>query len=719
MDLVTRTGTTQNADLSVRGGGTGSRYYTSLTYNKNEGAVRGTDYRRIAGKVSLDNDITSRFRVNTNLDYGFTSNNITNGLYTQALYAPPTFDPYNSDGSVKIFDPATIGAYAYQGFQNPLLLTKGINRSNSIFAIGSIAAEYDILKDLKFRSSVAVNYNNYRQTNFIPSTVSVATPDGSGSSGNGTATQAQAEQVNTFIQNYLTWDRSFNDKHSLNVILGTDWQITKANAFSASGQGFPDDTYLNNLSSAAITLPSTGTADQSSLLSFYLRANYSFMDKYMISFTGRSDASSKFPKTNRVGYFPSGGLGWRISQENFLKKLKWINEIKLRASMGYTGTQNIADNLFYTLYSPVSYAGLNGLSPTQLGNPRLKWESTLQKDAGLEFELFGSRLRGELGYYEKTTSGILFPTAVAGTSGFDQVTANIAKIRNRGLELMIGGDFIRNKNFQWSGTLNIAGNRSKVLALSGDIEDPANPGVYRFGNTVLKIGEPVGLLYGRVFKKILSTQAEVDAYSQSSPGYYPYLGIGDASYEVVENYMGYQGFTYFKDDIIGKAEPKYYGGYTNRLSYKSFSLTTLTTFSYGNDIYYLADIRNRDVAERTNKGIRILDRWSPENPTSTRPRLIMGESSYAYAASDNVYDASFIKLKSVTLAYQFPKTFTDRLKINSVSAYVSGTNLLSITNYPGVDPEVSNDPYSLIGGYSDAGGYPFVRQFSFGLRIGL
>ena len=719
MKLVTRTGQTQNADLSVRGGGTGSRYYTSLSYNKNEGTVLGTDYRRIAGKVSLDNEISSRFRVNTNLDYGFTSNNITNGLYTQSLFAPPTFDPYNSDGSVKIFDPASIGAYAYQGFQNPLVLTKGINRSNSIFAIGSLAGEYDILKELKFRTSVAVNYNNYRQTNYVPSTVAVASPNGTGSSGNGTATQAQSEQVNTFIQNMLSWNKQFNDQHRLDVVLGTDWQITKSNAFSASGQGFPDDTYLNNLSSAAVTLPSTGTSDQNALLSFYLRANYSFMDKYLFTFTGRSDASSKFPKSNRVGYFPSGGLGWRISQENFLKNVTWIDEIKLRASAGYTGTQNIADNLFYTLYSPVSYAGLNGLSPTQLGNPGLKWESTLQKDAGIEFSFFNSGLHGELGYYEKSTSGILFPTAVAGTSGFGQVTANIAKIRNRGLELTIGGDFIRHRDFQWSGTLNISGNRSKVLAISKDIEDPANPGVYRFGNTVLKIGEPVGLLYGRVFKKILATQEEVNAYAAASPSYYPYLGIGDASYEIVENYMGYQGFTYFKDDIIGRAEPRYYGGYTNRFSYKSLSLTTLTTFSYGNDVYYLADIQSRDVSQRTNKNVRILDRWTPENQGATRPRLLMGQGTYAYAASDNVYDASFLKLKSVTLAYQFPKALMEKLKVNVASVYVSGTNLLTITNYPGVDPEVSNDPYSLIGGYSDAGGYPFVRQISLGLRVGL
>ncbi len=720
MDLVTRTGVTQNADISVRGGGAGSRYYTSLTYNDNEGVVLGTDYRRIAGKVSLDNDISTRFRVNTNLDYGFARNNITNGLYTQALFAPPTFEPYSADGSVRLLDPASMNAAPYEGFQNPLLLTKGVNRSNSIFAIGSLAGEYDLLKKLKFRSSIAVNYNSYRQNNYIPSTVSVATSNGVGSSGNGTATISQSEQVNTFVQNTFNWQKEFNEQHRIDVVLGTDWQITRGNVFSASGQGFPDDEYLNNLSSAAVTLPATGTSDQSSLLSFYLRANYNFKEKYLLTFTGRSDASSKFPKNNRVGYFPSGGVGWRLSQENFLKKVSWLNELKLRASAGYTGTQNIADNLFYTLYSPVSYAGLNGLSPTQLGNADLKWESTLQKDAGLDFALFKSRLRGEIGYYEKTTSGILFPMSTAESSGFDQVTANIAKIRNRGLELMISADFIRKNDFQWTGTLNISGNRSKVLELSDDIDDPANPGVYRYGNTVLKEGSPVGLLYGRVFDKILSSQAEVDDYLQRSgmEYSYPYLGVGDASYLIQENYMGIQGYSYFKDDIIGRAEPKYYGGFTNRISYKSFSLTALATFSYGNDIYYLADVENRDMLRLTNKGVRILERWTPENTDATRPRLMLKQSSYAYAASDNVYDASFIKLKSVTLAYQLPKSLLNKLKINSMSAYVSGTNLFTITNYPGVDPETSNDPYSLIGGYSDAGGYPMIRQISIGVRVG-
>lgn len=724
LDLVLRKGITQNADLSIRGGGSGSRYYTSLSYNKNNGVVKGTDYSRLAGKINLDNEITDRIRIVTNLDFGFSTNNVTNGAYTQALFAPPTMKAYNEDGSVHVMDPEENGSYGFEGFQSPLTLLSGINRSNTVSLLGSLALEYDIMKGLKFRSSASVNYNSYHQTNYVPSTVLIsdkAAGNWPGSSNNGIATQAQSQSTDGFFENTLTWDKQFNENNRINILGGTSWQISKRNSFSASGQGFPDDVFLNNISSAALTLPATGVSGQSSLLSFYMRANYALYEKYLFTFTGRSDASSKFPKGNRVGYFPSGGVAWRVSQENFMNKVHWIDELKLRASAGYTGTQNIGDNLFYTLYSPVSYNGLNGMSPSQLGNSGIKWESTLQKDAGIDFQMFKSRITGSFGYYEKSTTGVLFPTNVASSAGFTEVTANIADIRNRGLELTIKVDFMRNRDFQWSGTFNISGNRSKVLALSNEFTDPANPGVYRYGNTVLKVGEPLGLLYGGIFEGVMKTQKEVDDYAShnlmSLYGVLNYLGIGDARYTLdTPIYMGYSDLKY---DIIGRAEPKYYGGYTNSITYKNFNLIALFTFSNGGDIYYLADVQNQNTVVRTNKGVRILDRWTPDNPNTDRPRLVLGDGMYnTVQANNNVYKANYIKLKSVTLNYQFPKIILDRLKIANASIYASATNLFTITKYPGADPEVSNDPYSLIGGYSDTGGYPTVKQFNLGLRVG-
>ncbi|HWV68288.1 SusC/RagA family TonB-linked outer membrane protein, partial [Chitinophaga sp.] len=292
LKLVLRNGITHNADLSVRGGGTGSRYYASLSYNKNEGVVRGTDYTRLAGKINLDNEINSRLRITTNLDYGFSTNNITNGAYTQALFAPPTMKPYNEDGSVHVFDPLENGSGGFEGFQSPLSLLKGINKSNTFSLIGSQSAEYDILKDLKFRSAVSVNFNNYQQTNYVPSTVQVSDKAGGGwpgSSNNGMATQAQSQTTDAFFENTLTWDKQFNENNRINILGGTSWQISKSSAFSASGQGFPDDVYLNNISSAALTLPATGVSGQNSLLSFYMRANYAWFEKYLFTFTGRSD----------------------------------------------------------------------------------------------------------------------------------------------------------------------------------------------------------------------------------------------------------------------------------------------------------------------------------------------------------------------------------------------------------------------------------------------
>lgn len=721
LGLVLRNSITQNGDISVRGGGAGSGFYSSLSYNKNKGVVAGTDFSRVAGKISLDNEISSKLRINTNLDYGFTTNNITNGAYTQALFAPPTVAPYHTDGSVRIISDDESGSYfGVEGFQNPLFLLKGVNRSNTASLIGSLSAEYSILKALKFRSTASVNYNTYRQNNYVPSTALIAGPPSflgqlPAPSRNGIATQSQSQSTDVFFENLLTWDKQFNENNRLNVTAGNSWQISKSNSFSASGQGFPDDTYLNNLSSAALTLPSTGVSAQNSLLSFYMRANYALYEKYLFTFTGRSDASSKFPAKNRVGYFPSGGVAWRISQENFLKNISWIDEIKLRASAGYTGTQNIGDNLFYTLFSPVSYNGLNGMAPSQLGNDQIKWESTLQKDAGIDFAFFKSRLSGGIGYYEKSTSGILFPAVVDNTSGFTSVTANLADIRNRGLELTLSAEFIRNKKFQWSGNLNIAGNRSKVMALSNKFTDPSDQGAYRYGNTVLRIGEPVGLFYGNVFDGIISTQAEADVYKSvfylATYGLTPYMGIGDAKYV-----LGEYGIP--KSEIIGRAEPKYYGGYTNTFTYKNLSLSALATFSYGGDILYTADVQNQDMKTRTNRGVRILDRWTPEDPTSNRPRLLLNQASAGLPASNNIYDASFIRLKSITLSYQFTRSLIEKLKFRSASVYVSATNLFTLSNYPGADPEVSDNPYSLIGGYSDTGSYPTVKQFSFGLRFG-
>lgn len=714
LGLVLRNAMSHNADISVRGGGSGSRYYTSLAYTKQTGVLKGTDFSRIAGKISLDNEITQRLRIITNLDYGFTKNNITNGIYPAALFAPPTLPAYNADGTPYQFLGSQIGGYDYQGYQSPMVLLEGINEGKTSSLIGSLSGDYDILKDLKFRSTVSVNYNSYHQLNYVPSTAVIASPNGVGSSNGGTASQAQTEDVNLFFENTLTWDKQFNENNRVNVVGGTSWQKYRFNSFSASGQGFPDDKYLNNLSSAAVTLPSTGVSGQNSLLSFYVRANYALKEKYLFTFTGRSDASSKFPAANRVGYFPSGGVAWRISEEPFMKKAKWVNELKLRASAGYTGTQNFGDYLYYTLYTPGSYGGTNALIPTQLGNDQIKWESTLQKDLGLDFELFGSRLRGVIGYYEKHTSGLLLSTILAPSSSYGSVISNIATISNKGLEIDLRMDFIKHKQFSWSGAVNISGNRAIVEDVNSDFTDPNDVNAFSLGNSIVRKGEPLGLFYGHQYEGIIKDQKQLDTYKNAftyARYFAPYLGIGDPMYKLDST-----GF--FANEVIGRAQPKFYGGFTNTFTYKNFSLITLLTFSYGGEVLYLADVQNKYISGYMNKSTRILDRWTPENPNATRPRLILGQNSTAYTSSNDIYDASYIKLKSITLTYQLPVKTAAKLHIRDASVYASATNLFTITKYPGPDPEVSNNPYSLINGNSDVSTFPTVKQFNLGIRFG-
>jgi len=711
LGLVLKTGATQNADVSVSGGGLGSRYYTSLNYTKQDGTLIGTDFSRISGKTNLDNEISKRFRVITNLNYGFTKTNITEGVYGQALTAPPTFSPYNADGSY-----TTLGVLNddYRGFQNPLAVASGTNRAKDYTLMGSLSAEYDILKDLKFKSTVSANYSSYNQLNYVPSYVEIGGFYGRENSQGGLGSQSHSSSLSTFIENTLTWNKEFNEENRLNVLAGTSWENNTSDFFSATGRGYPDDNYLNNLSSAAyaVSVKGASPASQSSLLSFYLRANYVFKDKYLLTFTGRSDASSKFAPSNQIGYFPSGAIGWRISQENFLKDVKWIDEIKIRVSAGKTGTQSIGDHLWRTLYSPDSYADKNALVPNQLGNSNIKWESTTQQDLGLDFAFFKGRLGGTFGYYNKVTDGALLNLTPAPSSSYSSVIYNIAKIRNRGLELDIHGDIIRSKNFNWTGAFNISKNTSRVLNIDGGpFSNPNDRNSLNLGTSIVKEGEPLGLLYGRVAAGVIKTQEQLDAYKKAFPYwsiFSRYLNIGDMSYEIEDGF--------WKQDIIGHAAPKFFGGYTNTFSYKNWSLISLFTFSHGGQLIYQKDVSDMGFSGLPNEGIRSLDHYSSSNTGSDRPRYLLNDTQFL--TNLNVYDASYIKLKSITLSYSLPASLLQKLRINTLTVYATGTNIFTITHYPGPDPEVSDDPRSVIGGGRDVSTYPTVKSYTLGVRLG-
>lgn len=714
LDAVLRTGITHNMDISVTGGGQSSRYYTSISYSQQEGTIIGSDFRRLTGNISMDNDITTRFRTHIKMNISYVKNNMASGIYYQALSAPPILPIYNDDGSYASYDAIGGIGYAYMGFQNPVAVASGTNLAKTYGFNGSLSGEYDILEGLKLKTTISANHSNYNQLNYVPSYVLTSSFYGAEDNGGGVGTQSQSTSTNIFWENTLTYIKQFNDFHSLNAVIGHSWEQDKTDYFSASGKGYPDDKYLNNLSSAATASSVAGSSplSKSSLLSFYGRFNYSILDRYLITATGRSDTSSKFAKSHRTGIFPSGALAWRISEEKWLRNVKWIDEIKLRGSIGKTGTQSISDWMFLTLYSPDSYAGSSALYPSQLGNDDIHWESTTQKDLGLDFTLFKGRLSGTVALYRKDTDGALLAVTPAPSSGFSSVITNIANIRNTGYEFEINADIIRNKTWKWSGSLNISHNGSKVMKIMGDqFTSATDRNALNLGTSLIREGESLGLLCGRKAEGIIRTEEELAEYKQKFR-LWPYLaksvGIGSVKFALDENGSYYE-------DVIGNCTPDFYGGYTNIVKYKNWSLLACFTFSVGNDLIYQKDVNDMSFSSLSNRGIRVLDASSAENFTG-KPISAYGETMFL--TDLNVYDASYLKLQTLSLSYTFTAKQLKPFGINNLQVYATAGNLFTITSYPGPDPAVSDNPYTVSGGGRDVSSYPTVRSYNFGVRLG-
>ena len=709
LDMVLRNGISHNVDFSVTGGSERSRYYTSVGYSRTNGTLIGTDFQRLTGNVSMDNDITSRFRTFLKVNLSYSKNNISSGLYSQALTAPPILPAYNEDGTFAQY--TSVGGFgtSYMGYQNPMAVATVTNNAKTYGIKGSFSGEYDVLKDLKFKSTVSLDYSNYNQVNYVPSYVNISSFYGAESSNGGTGSQSQSIRTGVFWENTLTYNHEFNENHSLNFVLGHSWETDKMSFFSAAGQGYPDDTHLNNLSSAALATSVSGAnpSAKSSLLSFYGRVNYTLMNRYLFTFTGRSDTSSKFSKAHRTGFFPSGAVAWRIKEEPFMKNVKWVDDLKLRASIGKTGTQNISDWMFLTLYSPDSYAGSTALYPSQLGNDDIKWESTTEKDLGLDFSILKGRLSGTVNYYYKVTDGALLSVTPPPSSGFTTYISNIAKIRNQGIEVELNAQFLHTKDWTWSGSLNLSHNTSlvkKINSYSGNTE-------LNLGTSIIREGKGLGMLCGYVADGIIQNEEELAEYKKAFP-MWSYmtrdLGVGSYRFKLDDTGMYYK-------DVIGDATPDVYGGYTNTLTYKNWSLLACFTYSIGNDMIYQKDVADRAMSSLANRGIRVLDASNVGAFNGHQTNLY---NTTVMLTNLNVYDASYLKLQTLSLAYNFSKSVLTKLHLSSLQLYATASNVFTITSYPGPDPAVTDDPYSVYGGGRDVSTYPTVKSWNFGVRVG-
>ena len=723
---VTRNTVSNDAELTVQGGGNSSKYFSSVSYNTTPGVVDGTDYQRISGKINMENNIGSKFKFITNIILGYTNQNIGDGAYDQALIAPPTYSPYNATGTYTDF--SQVGA-SYQGFQNPVALLSATNNAKTVSLLGSLSGIYDITHDLKFESRVSLDMQDYNQRNYTPSYIDIGSFYGNVSNSGGIGSNSNSRMADWFLENTLTYTKALNKNNKIDVLVGQSYETDKLSYFSATATGYPNDNVLNSLSSAVTPLIVKGddpTQPQSYLLSFYARANYSLMDKYLFTFTGRTDGSSKFGPTNKFGYFPSGAVAWRISQENFLKDVKWINDIKFRGSYGLTGNQNIGNQMYRTLYSPYSYAGGSALIPTQLGDQNLRWESTREADAGIDISLFGDRLSATVDYYNKQSSDDLFNLPIAPSSSYGSILTNAVGIKNTGVEITVQGDIIRTRDFKWNAGFNVTWTNSVVTKLSSNanLTQIGNLTGLEVGNTTLIQGKPLGLITGLTVTGIIKTQAQLKAYEKQigfiAPLFFPYLGIGDPMYKLDPSTAASGYELPDQNTIIASAAPKYYGGITQGFSYKNFDLQFYFLFSEGGKLLWGDHVSSVEFVGTANANVAALNRYTPTNTNAVDPRLVLNNDDGEYYKSNlDVFNSSYLKLRTLTLNYHFDKTaWMQRAGMKSAELFMSATNLFTITKYPGNDPETSDDSYSVSGGYFDVSNYPTVRTFSLGIRAG-
>lgn len=702
---------TQNYNLSASGGNDKTQYFTSFGYNKQDGTFNNSEFNRYNLLVKLSMQAAKSLKVGTSLNVSTSSQTSPDGSLLARTYDfRPDLAVYNPDGTFTFSDSF--------GSENPvaLSLAKNVNVTNLL--IGSAFGELSFAKNFKLRSVLSINYNNGNLNSLYPS----QTVRGGWGRTTGEGTGFVADGTSVFyshlLENTLTYNTIIN-KHQIDGLLGVSWQGDNSRSVNTSGTGLANDDVLNNIGDATSNINITSNRIQSGLESYFGRANYIYAGKYVLSVSARIDGSSKFASDNTYAFFPTVSGAWIVSDESFLKKAKFLDELKLRGSFGLTGQQNFSAYQWRTLFGSAEYNGEAAVLQNQLGNSRLKWELTEQLDIGLDFSFFKNRITGTIDYYQKNTSDLLFAVKLPGSTGFEQTIGNLGDTQNKGVEFALNGDVIATKVFTWNLGFNIANNRNKLVRLNSDFVSATTGNITPpSGGGVLRIGEPIGLLYGRVSNGLIQSQDELDRLNAGSPnGVYQnaLTRPGDIKFEDLNG----DGFISSLDqENIGNATPNISGGITSEWSYKGFRLSTLFTFVQGNEIRWGQQVNALTYTQSvTNKMDFALDRWTPTNPSNV-PRPVLGDPNQnSLISSFWVHDGSYLRMKNLNLTYSIPKKLLFKTKfVKALDLNISATNLFTITKYPGANPETSNLFNNDISAGLDNSRFPIAKIYTLGIR---
>jgi len=704
-----------NGELSISGGDEKSRYLISGDYFDQEGTILNTGFKRYSARVNYEKNVTNKFKISTNIfgsqsienklvGSGYNSINFSNA-FSSLILTSPVAQIRNADGSYNTTSPYNPTP------TNPLEdITATTNTTTLTRVLGNVAGEYKLTTDLTLKVTAGVDILNTAQDYYAPSNTSGGYAD------QGYASIGAGNELSWLNENTLTYDHAFSNTNFLNVLVGYTTQYTRFSSSVASAQKFPNDlTTYNNLSYAGVAnLPSSSFSSQA-LDSYLARVNYSYLHIYNFTASVRADGSSKLGADNKWGYFPSAGFSWNLDKEDFFKPLEsTISNLKLRLSAGQTGNSEVPPYSSLESLAPTNYYFgsklVTGIAPVQLDNPDLKWETTTQYDGGVDFGLFNNRVNFTFDAYYKKTSNLLLNVPLPLYSGYASELENVGSVENKGIELGINTDNIKNDHFTWKTNINFAENRNKVLSLGPGVTSyfPTAP-TGQVSPVIVQVGLPVGTFWGYSTNGLL-TAADIAKGVPLLAGV-PQQ-VGDTRY--VDN-NGDGKITTTDKHSLGSAQPKFTGGITNTFTYGQFDLSIFFQGSYGNKIFNLLQQTLERPTLTQNASATLLNRWSPTNPTGTVARAT--DSPVPQVTDRYIENGSYLKLKNASLGYNFTNSIASKIGAKQLRVYVSGQNLLTITKYSGLDPEVNFYDNDNTKQGIDYGTYPAVRTFLAGLNV--
>lgn len=682
-----RNGMLQNYELSVSGGNNTTRYYVGGDFSQQEATMKPVTFGRSGARVNIDQKINKKISFSLSNSVSRTIRNQArvgdgpNGGMLQAALHTPTYLPkVNTDGS-----PAK-----WAGFDNLDVLINNTNiKALSYRYVGNLRIDYDILKDLKFSSSFSLDFNDYDEFQYWNDLTNL------GAASNGYGSDGDTKNQIWINEQTLEYKPVLSKIHNLTFLAGNTIQKNSRQSKMIEGYGFPNNSFT--LISSAATQAGTVTHTAFGLLSYFGRVNYDYSSKYFVTMSLRADASSKFGANNRWGYFPSIGLGWQVKEEKFLRDVKWINNLKIRSSIGLTGNQNgINDYASMGLWGGgYNYLNQPGISPEQLENPSLKWESTLQSDLGFDLSILNDRISLAFDVYSKYTTGLLLAVPIQAATGFSSIFRNEGEMSNKGFELTITTQNITTKSFGWTTSLNLSRNKNMIEKLPVPINQ------YNRDWIRMEEGHPM-------FSFWLYKQLYVDPQT------------GDAVFEDVNN-----------DDVINVADrqilgdtwPDLFGGLTNTFRYKCFDLNVIMNFQTGNDVYNLNRFFLESGGTRdANRSLHAhqLQRWQKPGDITDVPRVTTIGNNYRLEQNSRfMEDGSFLRLRSMNLGYSLPSSVATKLHLRSARFYFQGTNLFLLKKYIDPDPEVNVAGNNQNVQGLDLGTPPQPRIVEFGINLSL